>query len=84
MTLSKQQKRIYDNLRAAGLGVNVSITTIYFVMRVKGTVEVTTRRKQQAVGSIISRLNKQLRPEGYEIVPGELKRTYKLTQYVAS
>lgn len=38
------------------------------------------RQRQQRVASIISRVNKKLEAKKLRIVPGEYKRTYRLTR----
>lgn len=54
---------------------NIAIARLFRRIRIDAQ---PPKRQQQAVGAVISRINKKLAAHGYVIRPGEKRRTYKL------
>ena len=64
-------------LEHEGLNADVSISYLYDKLRAR-TRRTSNKQMQQYVGSIIAYANLRLVSENKEIVPGALKRTYRL------
>lgn len=83
--LSAAQTKLYGYFKEAGLDVDLAIVTLFEQMDVKPwstkrkPSALSVREKQQHVGSAVYRINKKLTGYGFVIVPGELKKTYRLT-----
>lgn len=76
MTLSPQEQRVWDCFVAEPDSTDIPISKLY-ICALDGcsAPSTTARTMQQRVGGIVSRLNAKT---GRSIVPGELKRTYRL------
>lgn len=79
--------RLFDILMSHGLGNDVAITELY--EKIAKTKKIVTDKRQQSyVGSLASRYNRKemSMPPGmkqfYKIVPGELKRTYRVIRSI--
>ena len=72
---SPREARILETLLA---GEDVAIAAIY--EQHIGGEETDPRKRQNHVGAITSQMNAKLRALGFKIVPGSIKRTYRLTQ----
>lgn len=81
MILTEQQTRMYALFQNKGVDKDINIDDIFSTMGLKKPESKSGREKQQHVGSALSRLNVKLRGEGFEVVPGALKRTYRLVVY---
>lgn len=89
MTLSPQQRKLYDFMLNAGIEVDIAIITLHFKLDVRPRMPdrirtnkhktYTGREMQQMVGSAASRTNRKIKEFGHAIVPGDLKHTYRLT-----
>lgn len=79
--LTDRERDVYATLYEclnADVGVNMLYRLAY-----EGERLASNRTMQQRLGPIIARINRKL-PDGHRIVPGELKRTYRLnTNYKA-
>lgn len=78
--LSDREKRIFSLFWRKGFEVDIPIDKMY-EKYVKCEVEEykrtqVTRRRQMAIGMAVTRINRKLK--GTKIVPGALKRTYRL------
>lgn len=80
-TLTAMQQRLHDMLsRYRDIPIYALYAALYdpdnqSALNIKGTSE-ERRREQQRVAAHISRINDKL--DGLKIVPGELKRTYRV------
>lgn len=80
MMLSPQEDVVYSYFRMAGVGVDVKIDDICTLLNIDTKHHSTYKHKR--VGARVSRINSKIN-EGLVIIPGELKRTYRLV-YVSS
>lgn len=72
------QRAIFNRLYKSGIkGYDVSVLRL-FDCAWTTDVEFPFRRKQQYVGSIVSMINKKIRPYGMEIRTGKERRSYRL------
>lgn len=80
--LSPYEQTLYDYLLAQGFERDTRIQTLYEYVHVlcAGSKRPSPRVMQQRLGAIITRINRKL--EGEKIVPGDVKRTYRLTRTV--
>lgn len=80
MKLSYTEKEMYDCLASRGQNVDVSILEIHKSVYME---ELGARKMQQRIGAVVSRINRKMEsctPVAGRIVPGERKRTYRLTR----
>lgn len=80
---SDREKRVFRLFWAGGIGKDIPIDTM-FKKYMRGDEEVerraacfTPRERQMSIGMVVTRINRKLK--GTKIVPGALKRTYRLT-----
>lgn len=88
--LSDQEYKIWATMAAAGVDKDVSIKNLYDALYLESdrTIRLSVSEMQNYIGAVVSRLNRKLlchRPLRVGqftmsecIVPGELKRTYRL------
>ena len=72
---SPREARILETLLC---GEDVAIAALY--EQHIGGDETDPRKRQNHVGAIASQMNQKLQKLGFKIVPGTVKRTYRLTQ----
>lgn len=79
--LSSAQKLVYDLMTEHGEEVDVPIKNLYETLGRDGYEEDNHRVHQQRLGAVISTLNRVLKQADikYRVVPGRVKRTYRLT-----
>ncbi len=70
--LPQRQAALYDILKA---GDDVAISDLRDSL---GLAERDPRTDQQYLGHLITRLNRRLKNQNQRVVPGRLKRTYRL------
>jgi len=70
------ETRLMQFMQDQGFDNDIAIKLIYDMLYPHGDAT-ESRMMQQYIGSLISRLNKKLTV--YKIVPGKLKRTYRIT-----
>lgn len=78
LSLSPHQLKLYEKVNTAGVDVDVTIDDLWFEMYGHSDHGLSKREQQQYIGSCISRVNVKLKK--LRIVPGQLKRTYRLTR----
>lgn len=78
--LYPQEQRLLDYIRQWGPGVDIPTTDLYEAA-IKQPAPEDHRTLQQRVGGLVSRINTKLEAQGQrgKIVPGDLKRSYRLT-----
>lgn len=61
-------------------GKDVDIIDMWNALRPDATVPLCsyTRYTQVYVGAFVARINKKITPTGHRVIPGRLKRTYRL------
>lgn len=67
-------------LLALNHGGDTDIDHLFKIIRGSDNERFTSRRKQQAIGSVVSALNRKLDQNGfgYQIKPGVARRTYRI------
>jgi hypothetical protein len=82
MTLQPMSNKamIKDQFATHPVNTDISIDTLYSVVESRMDAN-SARTKQQVVGSYICRINNEFKRHGkrLRIVPGTMRRTYKLT-----
>lgn len=75
--LSPQEGILLTFMRNKGIGADIRIYDMWLELTaVKMVFEDGNRNMQHYVGAYVSRINRK--QDEYEIVPGELKRTYRV------
>jgi hypothetical protein len=79
MTLTPQEQKLYDFMSGHGADVDVRIADIFRV--VIGPPKEDHRAMHQRLGNVLSSTNGKLKRNSVRerIIPGQLKRTYRLT-----
>ena len=76
--LSDTELRIYNKLCKSG---DVRISVLYrCVSRRWPAVSCSVRSQQMFLGPYFVRLNRKLRPNGFQVAPGVARNTYRLSQ----
>lgn len=78
MNLSPMEHSLLIYMRAHGVGCDIPIANMWgcLVGPAPNPDDFDMRSMQQYVGAFVSRINRK--QDEYEIVPGELKRTYRV------
>ena len=80
---SVREKRVFALFWRKGFKVDISIDKMYLkyhdidVPKNHKLIVPTPRQQQMSIGMVVTRINRKLK--GTKIVPGALKRTYRLT-----
>lgn len=75
--------RLYSCFQSVEAYTDLPIALLWERIHLDTSCDTPPRRQQQQVGAVLSRLNDKLKGRGERIVPGRLKRTYRLTKTVA-
>jgi hypothetical protein len=75
--LSAQEQQLFNYFAEVGVNKDLSIADLHDKMFPQ---EDTTdfRVVQQRLGAVIAKINRKKKPERFQIVPGNIKRTYRL------
>lgn len=77
--LPVREARLYRKLHEPIVGADVPVAVLYtYVFDTDEQTDPTYM--QQRLGPYITRLNRRIKAAGWRVCPGEIKRTYRLTQ----
>lgn len=79
-SFSEREKRVFSLFWKAGFNEDIAIDAMF--NKYHGAMRWDNlcgpRQRQMSIGMVVTRINRKLK--GTKIVPGALKRTYRLTQ----